>query len=79
MNPLFSIGKSRQGHAPFGGPLWLDWCDEFIDGLEIPQVVGHTRWPDQPVIGQSRCIDLEQTSYGVLIDGVFVEKLLRGS
>jgi hypothetical protein len=58
INPLFSVGKARKGDAPFGGPLWMDWQHEFIDGLEIPQIVGHTRWPDEPIIGRSRCIDM---------------------
>tara|TARA_B110001469_G_scaffold12567_1_gene12615 strand:- start:5228 stop:5983 length:756 start_codon:yes stop_codon:yes gene_type:complete len=77
MNPLFSIGKARKGDAPFGGPLWMDWGHEFIDGLEVPQIVGHTRWPDEPLKGRSRCIDLGQVGYGVLIDGRFQEKLVR--
>ena len=77
MNPLSSIGKARKGSAPFGGPLWMDWVHEFIDGLEVPQVVGHTRWPDEPLIGRSRCIDLGQVGYGVINDGEFTEKLLR--
>jgi hypothetical protein len=77
MNPLFSVGKARKGDAPFGGPLWMDWNHEFIDALEVPQIVGHTRWPDEPVRGRSRCIDLGQVGYGVLINGVFQEKLLR--
>ena len=77
MNPLFSIGKARKGSAPFGGPLWMDWEHEFIDALEVPQVVGHTRWPEEPLIGRSRCIDLGQVGYGVINDGEFTEKLLR--
>jgi predicted phosphodiesterase len=77
MNPLFSIGKARKDSAPFGGPLWMDWEHEFIDALEVPQVVGHTRWPEEPLIGRSRCIDLGQVGYGVINDGEFREKLLR--
>lgn len=74
LNPLFSIGKARKGGAPFGGPLWMDWSHEFIDALEVPQIVGHTRWPEEPIIDRSRCIDMGQLYYGTLIDGVFKEK-----
>jgi hypothetical protein len=77
MNPLFTIGKARKGTAPFGGPLWMDWQHEFLDGLETPQIVGHTRWPDEPTIGRSRCIDMGQVGYGVITDGRFKEKLLN--
>lgn len=77
MNPLFSIGKVRKGDAPFGGPLWMDWNHEFIDALPVPQIVGHTRRPNEPRIGRSRCIDMGQVGYGVLTDGSFQQKLLR--
>ena len=55
----------------------MDWSSEFIDALEVPQILGHTRWPEEPTIGRSRCIDLGQVGYGVLTDGVFTEKLLQ--
>lgn len=72
-NPLFSIGKARKGAAPFGGPLWMDWSHEFIDALDVPQIVGHTRWPDEPVIGRSRCIDMGQLYYYTLTNGFLKE------
>jgi hypothetical protein len=39
---FFIIGSSRGGHYPVGGPLWLDWYDEFKNIQRIRQVVGHT-------------------------------------
>jgi hypothetical protein len=39
---FFMIGKSRGGYYPHGGPLWLDWYDEFKNLERVRQVVGHT-------------------------------------
>lgn len=39
---FFMIGKSRGGYYPYGGPLWLDWYDEFKNIERVRQVVGHT-------------------------------------
>jgi hypothetical protein len=36
------IGRSRGGYHPHGGPLWLDWYEEFKNIERVRQVVGHT-------------------------------------
>jgi hypothetical protein len=39
---MLMIGRSRGGYYPYGGPLWMDWYDEFKNSERIKQVVGHT-------------------------------------
>lgn len=70
-NPLFAAGKARGGIAEFGGPLWLDWDQEFEDHLEVPQIVGHTCGPEIRTKGRSHCIDVMQSVYAI-VDGATV-------
>lgn len=42
------VGRARGGPAPFGGPIWLDWQEEFLSftnelGAQQKQIVGHSR------------------------------------
>ena len=65
--PLFAIGPARGGRdAPVGGVLWLDWDQEFVDDLPLPQLVGHTRGRDPRRKDRSWCLDAAQTAVGLL-------------
>jgi 3',5'-cyclic AMP phosphodiesterase CpdA len=67
VHPLLRAGLVRGGEAPTGGITWLDWDDEFEDGLPLPQLVGHTASPGGArQRGRSWCLDGAQTCYGVL-------------
>lgn len=68
-DPIFGAGIARGGDFPYGGPLWLDWDDEFEDTLDFPQIVGHTRGAKLRQKGRSFCIDMEQKAYAILEDG----------
>jgi len=68
-HPVFSAGRARGGLLPYGGPLWLDWNEEFEDALEVPQIVGHTRCPDPNQKGRSFCLDFAQAAYSVVEQG----------
>lgn len=41
MSPIFQVGFCRGGGVPRGGPLWLDWNQEF-EPMKQAQIVGHT-------------------------------------
>lgn len=72
---LFVCGQARGGlmsqhlRRP-GGPLWLDWNEEFEDSLPLPQIVGHTRGAEVRRKGRSYCLDCGQSVYGVVTDGI---------
>ncbi len=66
---LFSIGGARRGTADFGGPLWLDWNEEFEDSLELPQIVGHTLCANPTQKGRSYCVDFAQAAYAIVENG----------
>jgi hypothetical protein len=69
-SPLLEAGAARGGFQPVGGLTWLDWDEEFEDGLPLPQLVGHTRHYGQALqTGRSWCLDGGQTTYGLLRDG----------
>ena len=73
-NPFFYVPRRRNGVHPFGGVLWQDWND-FQDDLPWPQIVGHTTMPKEiNPRGRSWCLDNEQTTYGVLENGVLTIK-----
>ena len=42
---IFCIGRSRGGYAPYGGPFWSDFNDDYADPKEFSwyQVFGHTQ------------------------------------
>lgn len=42
LEDFFMIGRSGGGYHPHGGPLWLDWYEEFKNIERVRQVVGHT-------------------------------------
>ncbi len=66
-HPLLQAGRVRGGDAPVGGITWLDWDDEFDDGLPLPQIVGHTgSKAGARQRGRSWCLDGQQTCYGIL-------------
>jgi hypothetical protein len=56
-HPLLGAGPARGGFHEIGGPLWLDFNEEFVDDLPFPQIVGHTRCPDVLRSGRSYCLD----------------------
>ena len=67
--PIFAAGQARGGLAEHGGPIWLDFDEEFEDALEVPQIVGHTRCAEQTQKGESYCIDFMQAAYAVVEGG----------
>lgn len=67
--PVFRAGFSRGGDALRGGPLWLDWNQEFTEEIGIPQIVGHTVGSGFRQQGRSYCLDARQQGYGVLQAG----------
>lgn len=69
---LLDVGRARGGPADVGGLTWLDWDDEFKDGLPLPQIVGHTvSHVGARQKGRSWCIDGFQTCYGLLTPSGF--------
>lgn len=63
----FAAGFARGGSEVVGGPMWLDWNQEFMDNLPIKQIVGHTTQSNiVRTIGRSYCIDANQTAYALL-------------
>lgn len=68
-HPLLGAGPARGGQQSVGGPLWLDWSEEFEDGLPYRQVVGHTARGEPRRNGRSWCIDCAQTGYAVIEEG----------
>lgn len=44
-SPIFCIGYSRWGDAPYGGPFWDDFNDEYKDpeGWNTTQIFSHTQ------------------------------------
>ena len=65
--PLFAAGPARGGRsATVGGVLWLDWDEEFVDDLPLPQIVGHTRAFEPRRKDRSWCLDATQSAVGLL-------------
>jgi len=59
---IFCIGYSRWGDAPYGGPFWNDFNDEYWDpeGWDLIQIFGHTQREITGTIGingNGYCID----------------------
>lgn len=69
ISPLFRAGFARGGDAERGGPLWLDWNQEFSEEIGIPQIVGHTVGVPFRKQGRSYCLDAQQQGYGLLNAG----------
>ena len=46
-------------------PLWLDWDNEFVDDLAVPQLVGHTRGREARRKHRSWCLDGSQSCAGL--------------
>jgi len=74
---IFRCGSARGGDCgDIGGPLWLDWYNEFEDG-PWPQIVGHTNSPSPRKEGNSYMLDARQNCYAFLSkDGIEI-KLLK--
>ena len=68
-HPLLEAGPARGGQQKVGGPLWLDWEQEFIDELPYRQIVAHSAGPEPRQRGRSWCIDCGQGAYGLLDNG----------
>lgn len=73
--PLFQAGQTRGGFLDKGGPLWLDWDEEFEDSLPIPQIVGHTVDSTYRINGRSYCLDARQSVYA-RVHGSVVEPVI---
>ncbi len=66
-SPFFAVGPARGGRTePVGGPLWLDWQQEFVDDLPLPQLVGHSRGQDPRRKDRSWCLDAAQSAVCLL-------------
>lgn len=69
---LLQAGQARGGTQLIGGLTWLDFNEEFIDGLPWPQIFGHTPSFDEDIVsrarknGRSWNLDGGQTIYGLL-------------
>lgn len=62
-SPFFQVGCYRGGTAPYGGPLWCDFREEFESIRELTQVFGHTRGKGFRKRENATCIDtLENTA-----------------
>jgi len=61
---ILDAGIARGGRAVVGGFTWLDWDEEFTDGIPFAQIVGHTASHNH--IRQNKrsfCIDGGQHTY----------------
>lgn len=65
-DPLLGAGPARGGFHEIGGPLWLDFNEEFVDDLPFPQAVGHTRCAEVLRKGRSLCLDVCQSVCALL-------------
>ena len=59
---IFAIGYARWGDAPYGGPFWCDFNDEYTDpnNFNLYQVFGHTQSIKTGIIrdkGNGICLD----------------------
>jgi predicted phosphodiesterase len=69
---IYNVGTIRGGRDPVGGPLWLDWTNEFTPVDNLNQIVGHTsKFQDEPrtMEGQNSvnyCIDSMQHAVMIL-------------
>jgi hypothetical protein len=73
---LFEAGYSRGGKAAIGGPLWLDWNDEFEEDPDMPcQIVGHTKGREPRRKGKNFNLDCKQQWYAVIEDGEITVKV----
>lgn len=70
-HPLLTPGAARGGNTTGrGGITWLDWENEFEEGIPLPQIVGHSKSRfGARAKGSSWCLDGNQTCYGLLRDG----------
>jgi hypothetical protein len=79
---FFEAGEARGGKNKIGGPIWLDFNEEFVDNTELPpQIVAHTQSPNTvKQKGRSYCIDGSQQIY-LLMDktGEFQVKTIHPS
>jgi hypothetical protein len=66
---LFAVGGARGGFGRAGGPLWLDWYEEFEPIHGFPQIVGHSQGPDIRLKQNSLCVDCLLEKVVVLEDG----------
>ena len=66
-NKHFGAGYGRGGTEPTGGFLWQDFDTEFIDGVPLPQIMGHSSNGAFRNVGNNWVIDTAQAGY-ILID-----------
>lgn len=61
-SPIFCIGYARWGDAPYGGPFWDDFNDEYWnpEGWNLIQIFSHTQRPITGTLGvngNGYCVD----------------------
>lgn len=66
-NKHFGAGFGRGGTEPTGGLIWQDWDTEFVDGVPLKQICGHSSYGAFRNVGENWCIDTTQSGY-ILID-----------
>jgi len=68
-HPWLRVGWSRGGNYEAGGPLWLDWREEFKPLYSVSQIVGHTPGLEVRSVGQNYCLDTALRHVGILEHG----------
>lgn len=63
---FFDVGPARHGDQIIGGPLWLDWNNEF-SGCIFNQIVGHTATSQFPPIRKKESYH----SVNYCVDGIW--------
>jgi hypothetical protein len=74
---FLSVGKSRGGLQPIGGPLWCDWETDFIPIPGYSQILGHTpgsyvRCRSFGTNSSNYCIDTDLNYYVVYLNGSMI-------
>lgn len=66
---IYIVGQCRGGRFGVGGPLWLDFKQEFTPIEDLPQVMGHTPHTYPARNGNSACLDCFNEYYGIVENG----------
>lgn len=67
---IYECGSCRGGSENIGGPLWLDFNQEFMPIDDLPQIVGHTPHTYPSRNGNSVCLDCFNEYYAIAEDGI---------
>jgi len=71
---IWEVGHCRGGDIRhIGGPLWLDWYEEFEVLYDLPQIVGHTHVGTPKNNHNSFCIDTNCNYCALITTNGYVE------